>query len=178
MSNPTGIEGPVRRFRVPLSSRRLLAVALTAAGCLPIALIALWLLPWPYWPFVLLLLGCAVWGASVLTVLIEEDRERKLSHGLVDGFARLRGAEGTAMTDLTPGGVVKVAGEVWSARSADERALRRRATVRVVGAHDFELLVEVVPDDAEPAHDDRVGPTDVQDPTAQGEPSLPRRRTP
>ncbi len=174
MSNQVGTRGPVRRSRVPLSSRRLLVVVLTGAGCLPIALIALWLLPWPYWPFVLLLLGCVVWGASLLTLLVEEDRERKLSHGLVDGFARLRGAVGTAVTALAPAGVVKVAGEMWSARSADERALRRGSRVRVVGAHDFELLVEVVPEDAEPAGDGRVGPTDLQDPTTQDGPTLPR----
>ena len=174
MSNPAGTRGTARSARVPLSSRRLLVVVLTAAGCLPIALIALWLLPWPYWPFVLLLVGCVVWGASVLTLLVEEDRERKLSHGLVDGFARLRGVVGTAVTALAPAGVVKVAGEMWSARSADEKALRRGSTVRVVGAHDFELLVEVVPGDAEPARDDRVGLTDLLDPTARDEPTLSR----
>ena len=174
MSRPAGPSRSVRRLRFSLSSRRPLVVALTAAGCLPIALSAVWLLPWPYWPFVLVMLGCAVWGASVLAVLMEEDRERKLSHGLVDGYARLGGAVGTAMTDLAPAGVVKVAGEMWRARAADEATLRRGSAVEVVGAHDFELLVEAVDDGSRPFDGDLVEHTGPRAPSGEGGPSRSR----
>lgn len=120
---------------------RAVVTALAVLACLPLALAAIWLLPWPVWPFVLLLLGVGVWGTSLLTLLVEEEGERRRSHGLVDGYARLRGATGVAVTDLAPSGMVKVAGEMWRARVADDRALAQGSVVAVVGAHGFELVV-------------------------------------
>jgi membrane-bound ClpP family serine protease len=55
------------------------------------------------------------------------------------------GSEGIARTGLTPSGVVYVAGEDWSARSASGRTIAEGDRVRVVGQQGLTLIVDAEP---------------------------------
>jgi membrane protein implicated in regulation of membrane protease activity len=60
------------------------------------------------------------------------------------------GSEGVARTGLTPSGVVYVAGEDWTARSASGRTIAEGDRVRVVGQQGLTLIVDAEPIAAPP----------------------------
>jgi membrane protein implicated in regulation of membrane protease activity len=55
------------------------------------------------------------------------------------------GARGVAKTDLAPSGVVRVAGEEWTARSANDSVIAEGTAVRVVSQNGLTLIVEPEP---------------------------------
>ena len=55
------------------------------------------------------------------------------------------GSEGIAKTALTPSGVVYVAGEEWTGRSASGRSIGEGDRVTVVGQQGLTLMVEPEP---------------------------------
>ncbi|MCP4900310.1 MAG: hypothetical protein GY906_25360 [bacterium] len=93
----------------------------------------------------------SILSACLVLVLVEaavlsweQVSARKRSRGLVDGFARLKGQTGEAMTELSPAGKVKVSGEVWDARVEGSDVVSAGQQVAVVGAERFSLIVTLV----------------------------------
>jgi membrane-bound serine protease (ClpP class) len=60
------------------------------------------------------------------------------------------GTAGVVQAPLRPLGTVHLAGETWSARTADERPLDRAAPVRLIGFDGLTAIVELLPDGAPP----------------------------
>lgn len=85
-------------------------------------------------------------GIGVMAVVGLSSRRRATGAGAP--ARRLEAAEGTALSDLTPEGVVRVNGEQWSAVSLNGtvRARSRIQVIRVAG-----LRLEVWGEEAEPA---------------------------
>jgi membrane-bound ClpP family serine protease len=81
---------------------------------------------------------CAV--ACAGGVLIAGAALRQRLHGSLVGLPELRGTTGVAVTALAPDGIVRVAGENWSARSVSG-ALPAGAPVHVLGARGVRLDV-------------------------------------
>jgi len=80
------------------------------------------------------------------------------------GTAVALGTPGVVQAPLVPQGTVYLAGETWSARTADGRELDRDAPVRLVG---FDGLIAIVsPDPAAPPASaaGSVGPTPAPEP--------------
>lgn len=73
---------------------------------------------------------------------------RSTAGGGRGGAARLEAAEGVAVSDLTPEGIVRVNGEQWSAVSLNG-TVRARSRIQVIRAGGVRL--EVWGEDAEPA---------------------------
>ncbi len=69
---------------------------------------------------------------------------RAQSRKVLTGLGSLAGKEGVALTDLTPGGQVRVAGEEWSATAVSGNILRGEE-VQVVGVEGLRLQVRRKP---------------------------------
>jgi membrane protein implicated in regulation of membrane protease activity len=92
--------------------------------------------PWD----VIIGLGCAVLGVGEVAFWYRRSRGKAKV-----GVEQLVGATGEASGSLDPSGRVRVAGELWQARSSS--AVPAGARVRVVAVQGLELEVEPVDDD-------------------------------
>lgn len=75
-------------------------------------------------------------GLAVLVAV--ESRRRKLK----PRNSELIGAQGLVTSTLSPEGAILIDGELWRARSIDQRSIPATANVRVVNVEDHLLLVE------------------------------------
>ena len=66
----------------------------------------------------------------------------KESAGLVGGATVASGAHGVVRMPLEPLGSAYIAGEEWSARSADDRPIERGTPITVVAVDGLTVLVE------------------------------------
>jgi len=94
----------------------------------------------------LIILTAGLFAAFMGAVLYAALRVRRMAapKGTV-GTAVPLGSVGVVQAPLSPQGTVHLAGEIWSARSADGRELGRDTTVRLVA---FDGLIAVVSPDA------------------------------
>lgn len=90
----------------------------------------------------LLLLLLAMILAGVEPVVCAWDNRRQSGKGeyLLDA--------GIALTDLAPEGTVKIRGEIWKARSHDERRISAGSKVTTVGRAGLTLIVKAAPPNA------------------------------
>jgi membrane protein implicated in regulation of membrane protease activity len=100
----------------------------------------------------------AIAAAAVILAIVGLGRviDRRRGGAPVPGFGAggsnrvPPGSEGVARTGLTPSGVVYVAGEDWTARSASGRTIAEGDRVRVVGQQGLTLIVDAEPIAAPP----------------------------
>jgi membrane-bound serine protease (ClpP class) len=84
----------------------------------------------------------AAYMAFVLLVVVRWRRRQELIGPSATALVLADGAIGSVRSILAPIGVVYAAGEEWTARAADERALLPGTPVRVVGQEGLTLIVE------------------------------------
>jgi membrane-bound serine protease (ClpP class) len=94
----------------------------------------------------LLLVAAGTGGAFALLIATAAVRIRRLAppRGAQPSVVPL-GTVALVHRPLTPLGSIRAAGEEWSARTADEQAIARGETVRVVGADGLTAIVEAAP---------------------------------
>jgi membrane protein implicated in regulation of membrane protease activity len=96
----------------------------------------------------------AALAAIAILAVIALPRILRRRRSLADGFGAGGqstvpvGSIGMAKTDLTPSGVVHVAGEQWTARSTDGATIADDQVIRVVGQDGLTLIVEAAPTSA------------------------------
>jgi membrane-bound serine protease (ClpP class) len=95
-------------------------------------------------PLVVVMTGTFAALALLITVAALRSRSDTQTPGTV-GTGVPIGSLGDVRSPLGPAGSVYVAGEEWSARSADERPLERGTPIRVVAVEGLTLVVEAQP---------------------------------
>ncbi len=130
-----------------MSSRLIIAIVSTAAEEAAILIIGLFLLPRmgvriQIW--LLILVALAWLGWSVFTYKKGSGALRKKPvRGLID----MKGMNGIVVRSLRPDGMVKIAGELWSAQSVSGR-IEAGKNVAVVSQEGLKLLVREADSDA------------------------------
>jgi membrane-bound serine protease (ClpP class) len=93
-----------------------------------------------------------------LSVVAARTRSMKAPKGQL-GTPVAPGTPGVVQGPFTPVGTVQLAGETWSARTADERMLPRDTPVRLVGFDGLTAIVEPI-DPTDPAGPSAITPID------------------
>lgn len=130
-----------------MTSRLIIAIVSTASEEVAVLLIGLWLLPRlgvriPIW---LLGLAMIVWlGWSVFTY---QKGSRALRRKPLRGLIDMRGMNGIVVRSLSPNGMIKIGGELWSAQSVAGR-IEVGKNVAVVSQEGLKLLVREADSDA------------------------------
>ncbi|MBA3235341.1 MAG: nodulation protein NfeD [Chloroflexi bacterium] len=84
----------------------------------------------------------AAYMAFILLLVARWRRQQELAGPAATALVYAQGALGTVRTALAPIGIVYAAGEDWTARSADGRALSSGTPIRVVEQDGLTLIVE------------------------------------
>jgi len=123
-----------------MSGRLIIAIVSTVLEEAALAAGVLWGLPRlgihiPLWVLIIVM---AAWGAYTVTTYRMGSRalRRKPVHGLM----AMLGSEGKVVSPLVPGGMVRIKGELWMAKSAGER-MDAGEQVTVVGQDGLKLIV-------------------------------------
>jgi len=123
-----------------MSGRLIIAIVSTVLEEAALAAGVLWGLPRlgihiPLWVLIIVM---AAWGAYTITTYRMGSRalRRKPVHGLM----AMLGSEGKVVSPLVPGGMVRIKGELWMAKSAGER-MDAGEQVTVVGQDGLKLIV-------------------------------------
>jgi membrane-bound serine protease (ClpP class) len=126
---------------------------LTVGGlvCFALGISALYTTPGdPFGPIVqvatpLVVVMTATFGILMGLVTVAAIRTRKMPMPGLAGVGVQSGAHGVVRRPLEPLGSVHIAGEEWSARSADDRPIERGTPVKVVAVDGLTVLVEPDP---------------------------------
>ncbi len=126
---------------------------LTVGGivCFALGMSALYTTPGdPFGPIVqvatpLVVVMTATFGILMGLVTVAAIRTRKMPMPGLAGVGVQSGAHGVVRRPLEPLGSVHIAGEEWSARSADDRPIERGTPVKVVAVDGLTVLVEPDP---------------------------------
>ena len=126
---------------------------LTVGGlvCFGLGISALYTTPGdPFGPIVqvatpLVVVMTATFGILMGLVTVAAIRTRKMPMPGLAGVGVQSGAHGVVRRPLEPLGSVHIAGEEWSARSADDRPIERGTPVKVVAVDGLTVLVEPDP---------------------------------
>jgi membrane-bound serine protease (ClpP class) len=126
---------------------------LTVGGlvCFGLGISALYTTPGdPFGPIVqvatpLVVVMTATFGILMGLVTVAAIRTRKMPMPGLAGVGVQSGAHGVVRRPLEPLGSVHIAGEEWSARSADDRPIERGTLVKVVAVDGLTVLVEPDP---------------------------------
>ncbi len=132
-----------------MSSRLIVAIVSTAAEEVAALFIGLWFLPrlGVRIPVLLLALAMLVWlGWSIFTY---RKGSRALRQKPARGLADMKGMNGIVVRSLGPNGMVKIAGELWSAQSVAGR-IEAGKNVAVVSQEGLKLLVREADSDVAP----------------------------
>ncbi|MBI2847786.1 MAG: hypothetical protein HYX83_01275 [Chloroflexi bacterium] len=120
--------------------RLVIAIVTTIFEEAAIVVAVLWGLPalgvrFPVWLLIVLMAGWAAYSVSVYRL-----GTKALKRKPVAGLSSLDGCQGTAVTSLSPNGMVRIMGELWSAQSADG-VIDPGDMVEVVGRENMKLRV-------------------------------------
>jgi len=126
---------------------------LTVGGivCFALGMSALYTTPGdPFGPIVqvatpLVVVMTATFGILMALVTVAAIRTRRMPMPGLAGVGVQSGAHGVVRRPLEPLGSVHIAGEEWSARSADDRPIERGTPVKVVAVDGLTVLVEPDP---------------------------------
>ncbi len=129
------------------------ALAIGGLACFVLGASALYTEPGPGlptaqvdWPIIAVMaVAAAAFGLVVVRAALRLRRFAPVAIGGITGAGRMtKGLLGEVRTDLSPQGLIHVAGEEWSARTAGGGLVARGRQVRVVGQEGLVLLVEPV----------------------------------
>jgi len=123
-----------------MSGRLIIAIVSTTLEEAALAAGVLWGLPKlgihiPLWVLIIVM---AAWGAYTITTY--RMGSRALRKKPVHGLMAMLGSEGKVVSPLVPGGMVRIKGELWMAKSAGER-MDAGEQVTVVGQDGLKLIV-------------------------------------
>jgi len=123
-----------------MSGRLIIAIVSTVLEEAALAAGVLWGLPRlgihiPLWVLIIVM---AAWGAYTITTY--RMGSRALRKKPVHGLMAMLGSEGKVVSPLVPGGMVRIKGELWMAKSAGER-MDAGEQVTVVGQDGLKLIV-------------------------------------
>jgi len=123
-----------------MSGRLIIAIVSTVLEEAALAAGVLWGLPRlgihiPLWVLIIVM---AAWG--VYTITTYRMGSRALRKKPVHGLMAMLGSEGKVVSPLVPGGMVRIKGELWMAKSAGER-MDAGEQVTVVGQDGLKLIV-------------------------------------